>query len=89
MLPLVAVSLIVGALLGTKFRVFVLLPGIILGVAAIVVAGILHPIEVGTSIIGYATGLQLGYLIGAATRQFLSGGGLAHLTRRPLAPPAH
>jgi hypothetical protein len=63
---LIASSFVIGVLLATKFRVFVLLPMIILGAAMILLANMLSPItEICTEIVTYAGALQVGYLIGA------------------------
>jgi hypothetical protein len=92
---LIASSFVIGVLLATKFRVFVLLPMIILGAAVILLASMLSPItEICTEIVTYAVALQIGYLVGAGTHHALLGD---HTTpRQPnlstgtsLSPPAH
>jgi hypothetical protein len=73
---LIASSFVIGALLATKFRVFVLLPMIILGAAVILLANMLSPItEICTEIVTYAVALQVGYLIGAGTLLAMLGDG--------------
>jgi hypothetical protein len=88
---LIASSFVIGLLLATKFRVFVLLPMIILGAAVILLANMLSPIsEISTEIVAYAVALQVGYLVGAGTYHALLGD---HTTRRQsnlsLSPPTH
>jgi hypothetical protein len=93
MLP--ASSFVIGVLLATKFRVFILLPMIILGAVTIFLANTLHPVtEICSEIVGYAIALQLGYLVGAGAYHGLPGDHTppAHpdlSTGRTLAPPAH
>jgi hypothetical protein len=95
MLMLIASSFVIGVLLAAKFRVFVLVPMIILGAAVILLASILHALtETCSDIIGYATALQFGYLVGAGTHQVLMGNRTPHRhdglsTGTTLAPPAH
>jgi hypothetical protein len=92
---LIASSFVIGALLATKFRVFVLLPMIILGAVMILLASVLHPIaEICTDIVTYAVALQVGYLVGAGTHHVLLGDDTTprqpNLSAGPtLAPPAH
>ena len=91
MLMLIASSFVIGALLATKFRVFVLFPMIILGAAVIFLTSLLHPVaEICGEIVGYAIALQFGYLMGAATHHVrtthLHGDNLS--TGTTLAPPA-
>ena len=92
MLILIASSFVIGVLLATTFRVFVLFPMIILGATAIFLTGLLHPVaEICGEIVTYAVALQFGYLIGAATHHVRTthprGGNLS--TGTTLAPPAH
>jgi hypothetical protein len=92
---LTASSFVIGVLLATKFRVFILLPMIILGAVTILLANMIHPVtEICSEIVSYAIGLQLGYLVGAGAYHGLPGGDTppAHpdlSTGRTLAPPAH
>jgi hypothetical protein len=82
MMMLVSIGFVIGALLAPRFRVFVLLPVIILGALAISIAGTLHPIAaIYGEIAGYAISLQFGYLFGAGAHHILIGN---HVTR-PLA----
>jgi len=75
MLLLTAIDFSIGALLGTKFRVWILLPCMILGLAAILVIATVNSISgIRSLILAQAIGLQLGYLIGSAARQIGSGG---------------
>lgn len=92
---LIASSFVIGVLLATKFRVFVLLPMIILGAVVILLANILSPItQICTEIVTFAVALQVGYLVGAGTHHALLGN---HTTPRhpnlstgtTLSPPAH
>jgi len=92
---LIASSFVIGVLLATKFRVFVLLPMIILGAAVILLASVLRPItDICTQVVSYAIALQVGYLVGASTLYVLLGD---HTTPQEpnlstgstLAPPAH
>jgi hypothetical protein len=92
MLMLIASSFVIGVLLATKFRVFVLFPMIILGATVIFLTGLLHPVaEIWTEIVSYAIALQFGYLMGAAAQHVRTshshGDNLSTGTR--LAPPAH
>ena len=92
---LTASSFVIGVLLATKFRVFVLLPVIILGGAVLLLANMLSPItEICTQIVTYAVALQIGYLVGAGTHHALLGDhtppGHPNLsTGTTLSPPAH
>jgi hypothetical protein len=68
---LLLLAILVGAVLGMRFRVLVLIPAIGLTVPAIVAAGIIR----GDSVASFAvtamlaaTCLQIGHLAGAATR---------------------
>jgi hypothetical protein len=92
---LTASSFVIGVLLATKFRVFILLPMIILGAVTILLANMFHPLtEICSEIVSYAIALQLGYLVGASAHHGLPGDHAppAHpnlSTGRTLAPPAH
>jgi hypothetical protein len=92
---LIASSFVIGVLLATKFRVFVLLPMIILGAVVILLVSVFHPIaEICTEIVTYAVALQVGYLVGAGANHVLLGDhtppGHPNLsTGTTLAPPAH
>lgn len=92
---LTASSFVIGVLLATKFRVFILLPMIILGAVTILFANMFHPLtEICSEIVSYAIALQLGYLVGAGAHHGLPGDHAppAHpnlSTGRTLAPPAH
>jgi hypothetical protein len=78
MMMLVASSFVIGALLATKGRVFVLLPTTILGGVVILVPGVFHPIvEICGDVVSYAVSLQFGYLFGAGTHHILIGRDLA------------
>jgi hypothetical protein len=92
MLMLIASSFVIGALLGTKFRVFVLLPTIILGAVAIFLTNLLHPAaEICGAIVSYAITLQFGYLVGVGSHHVgTTDSHDDHLsTGITLAPPAH
>jgi hypothetical protein len=90
---LIASSFVIGVLLATKFRVFVLLPMIILGAVVILLAGVFHPVaEICTEIVTYVIALQVGYLVGASAHHALLGTPPRHSnlsTGTTLAPPAH
>jgi hypothetical protein len=94
MMTLTAFGLAIGALLGTKFRVWVLLPAMAVGSALISVAGMPPPIaETAGAIAAYGTALQLGYLVAASARHILISGQMTQLTdeglqrNRTLPPP--
>jgi hypothetical protein len=88
MLMLSASSFVIGVLLARKFRVFVLVPMILLGSAVILVAGVLYPVaETFGEIVSYAISLQFGYLVGAGTHHVLIGDHAARAHRASLVPP--
>ncbi len=64
-----AVSLLIGALLGMRFSVFVLFPVIGLGLAAVAILGVVHGDNLAFTVlamVGVATALQVGYVAGSA-----------------------
>jgi hypothetical protein len=73
-------SSLIGATLGTRFRVLVLFPAIAAGVALLTAAAILKgstPSAAVTAVIVWTICLQLGYLGGLLTRVCLEATGLA------------
>jgi membrane protein DedA with SNARE-associated domain len=91
MLVLAVVSLLVGAALGQRFTVMILVPGTVVVLALSIAAGVTHAntawsIALTTAIA--ATSMQIGYLIGIGVYRFRTArSGLS--TRSPtLASPA-
>jgi hypothetical protein len=67
-------SLLIGAVLGTRYKVFCLPPAILAAALAIVVLGRVHQVSLSStalSVLAVAAGLQIGYLLGAAIRALL------------------
>jgi hypothetical protein len=65
MITVIIAAIFVGALLSLRFRVFVLIPSIILACAVISGAGILWDIgasQIALEIVALTTALQLGYI---------------------------
>jgi hypothetical protein len=88
MLILSTSSFAIGVLLAMKFRVLVLVPVILLGAALISVVSGFHPIaQTCGEIVGYATLLQFGYLVGAGAYQALLGDHANKSRRTSLVPP--
>jgi hypothetical protein len=70
-------GLLGGALLGTRYRVFCLVPVIVIGITAIAAHGCVNEVPFGStalSMVTFAVGLQIGYLLGVAARLTLAGG---------------
>jgi hypothetical protein len=64
-------GLLVGALLGTRYRVLCLIPTIMTGIAAITALGVIQDASVGSTVlrvIVLSVALQIGYLIGVIVR---------------------
>ena len=75
MLSLSLISLLVGAVLGMRFRVLVLLPAIFAALLAILAVGISSSINfpvIALAMVLATACLQLGYLGGVATRHVLT-----------------
>ena len=71
MLILTITCLLLGAVLGLRFTVWILVPGIAFGLFSAVAVGIAHGHGLGTlalSMVLIASGLQFGYLAGTAVR---------------------
>ena len=71
MLALTTVCMLIGAVLGLRFTVWILVPGIAFGLFAAAAAGIAHRHGLGTvglTMLLIVVGLQFGYLAGTATR---------------------
>ncbi len=69
MTPLIAMVMLIGAMLGLRFKVFVLLPATFLSVLAIVSAGIAHSESHSSTLLNASfviAALQVGYLTGSA-----------------------
>jgi hypothetical protein len=76
MLILAIGCILVGAVLGLRFTVWILIPGIAFGLFAAAAAGIAHHDGLGTiglAMVLIAVGLQLGYLMGTTTRFVIAG----------------
>lgn len=75
MLALIILAFLVGAVLGMRFRVLILVPVITLAVGAIVGAGVVSGSAYGDMLLTAtiaAMSLQFGYLGGAFTRSILA-----------------
>jgi hypothetical protein len=71
MLTLMILSTLFGAILGTRFKVFVLFPAIFTSAALIAGAGVAHGGDVWSIALAVTvciTGLQIGFLAGIAIR---------------------
>jgi hypothetical protein len=71
MLNLFLLSTLVGAVLGMRFRVTILIPVLCVALAAIAGIGVARgesPSLIATAIVLAAISLQLGYLVGSTTR---------------------
>jgi hypothetical protein len=76
MLILAIGCILVGAVLGLRFTVWILIPGIAFGLFSAAAAGMAHRHDLGTialSMVLIAVGLQLGYLMGTTTRFVIAG----------------
>jgi hypothetical protein len=68
---LTIVCILIGAVLGLRFTVWILVPGIAFGLFAAAATGIAHQHGLGTvglAMLLIVVGLQFGYLAGTATR---------------------
>ena len=71
MLMLVLASMLVGAVLGLRFRILVLVPALLLMLALVVAGGLAHGDDVWSILLALMLGgisIQLGYLGGTAIR---------------------
>jgi hypothetical protein len=74
MLALTIVCILIGAVLGLRFTVWILVPGFAFGLFAAAAAGVAHRHALGTiglTMVLIVVGLQFGYLAGTATRFIL------------------
>ena len=93
MLLLAICCILVGAVLGLRFTVWILVPGIAFGLFAAAAAGIAHRHDLGTialAMVLIAAGLQFGYLAGTGIGYVMAG---ARTPRArpgvPVSRPAH
>jgi hypothetical protein len=89
MIVLAAVSVLTGSVLGLRFTVGILVPGIAFGLFAAVTAGFAHRDDLGTvalSMVLIAVGLQLGYVAGAGLHYLVEA---ARGRLRAISRPAH
>ena len=77
MMPMIAIVTLIGAMLGLRFKVFVLLPATVLSVLAIVSAGIAH------SESHWSTLVTASFVIAALQVGYLAGSGVAVLVAAP------
>jgi|HubBroStandDraft_6_1064221.scaffolds.fasta_scaffold359550_1 hypothetical protein len=92
MLTLTICGALVGALLGMRFRVLILVPSIVIGLAAGAVAGIAGHEGAGMTVmtmLAVATALQLGYLCGTMTRHVVAASHTVARQSRSGSRPAH
>lgn len=64
-------SFLLGAVLGTRYKVFSLIPTGMSGIAAIAIHGVIAGVQVGAmlqTMLGLIVALQVGYLFGLAVR---------------------
>jgi hypothetical protein len=92
MLALVLISILIGAGLGWRFKVLVLLPAIVFGVLFVLAGGIAYPGAFSSLIMATAlvvTGLQIGYLSGAVfIRYVVLPPGISRSRHRAVSGPA-
>ena len=63
---------IAGLLLGLRFRIFVLVPTVVIATLVIIVSGSGHKLSVIIlTVVGTAVSLQIGYIVGAILRGWL------------------
>jgi len=68
-------SLLVGAVLGTRYKVFCLPPAILAAALAIAALDRVHHVSLGSTaltVLAVGVGLQIGYLLGAIIRALLT-----------------
>jgi hypothetical protein len=83
MAMLIIVSTLVGAVLGMRFRVFILVPAIVVGCLAAICGHVAFRVGLGATFAAVAliaVGLQIGYLGGIATRFVIAA---TRVARRP------
>lgn len=76
MLPLALLCLLVGMVLGQRFKVLILAPSMIITLGIIIGTGIVRaepPWTLGLSAAAAITALQIGYLVGLGIRQLMAG----------------
>jgi hypothetical protein len=86
MTPLIILSTLTGAILGMRFKIFILVPAIVLLAAFALGIGIARGDGLESFLLALALGitaLQIGYLGGAVTRFVIAG---ARVPRRSLKP---
>jgi hypothetical protein len=94
MITIGIIGALVGAVLGTRFTVLILVPAIVLAAGLISASGLAgsHPLTwTALTVVLAATSLQLGYLGGLATRHFLAVARIPrpHRALRALQPTDH
>jgi hypothetical protein len=93
MLILAIGCILVGAVLGLRFTVWVLVPGIAFGLFAAAAAGLAHHQNLGTialAMVLIAVGLQFGYLAGTGIGYAIAGARMPRArTGVPVSRPAH
>jgi hypothetical protein len=85
------ISVLIGVALGLRFRLFVLIPAVLLIAVGVAVGAMVHghqALWVAFTIALSATALQIGYLAGAALRPVMTGQRHRHdeVGRRHIAP---
>jgi hypothetical protein len=93
MLILAIGCFLIGAVLGLRFTVWILVPGIAFGLFSALAAGIAHRHDLGTialTMVLIAIGLQLGYLAGTGLHYLVDAARAARpRTAVPVSRPAH
>jgi len=67
-------GLLLGAVLGTRFRVFVIIPAAIFGLILVALVAVVKGAAISSvviAIVTYAISLQIGYLVGLFTRYLM------------------
>jgi predicted Na+-dependent transporter len=80
MMTLLFISFLVGAVLGQRFKVFVLVPATSLALICTIAAGIAraqHIWSIAMAAVGVTIALQIGYLIGTGIRYLIAADGPA------------
>jgi len=84
---MVILAFLIGALLGTRFTVLILVPAITLAVIGVAASGVARGDNVSTIFVAAMLSticLQVGYLFGAATRYTIARTGLVRSTKPSL-----
>jgi hypothetical protein len=93
MLLLAIGCILTGAVLGLRFTVWILVPGIAFGLFSALAAGIAHHHELGTialAMVLIAAGLQFGYLAGTGLHYVIDAARAARpRSAMPVSRPAH